>query len=69
MGHVAEVDKSILRELARGCDLKTTATRTGFALSTIKNRLGPLYAALGARNGTGAVVLALKEGIISLDDV
>jgi DNA-binding NarL/FixJ family response regulator len=59
----------ILRMVASGLADKAIAEQLGTSAQTVKNHLQATYRKLEARNRTHAVVLALRAGVIRLEDV
>lgn len=56
----------ILQYLANGCTPMEAASDLGITIKTLNNHLGVIYRRMGAKNGTQALLLALRLGIITL---
>jgi DNA-binding CsgD family transcriptional regulator len=65
----SDVDVKIIHYLALGDELKEIAVRLTRSEATIKSHLRIMRLALGARSLRHLVALALKYGVISMDDV
>lgn len=61
---LTDVQFGALVGLASGEDARTTARRLGRTENTIKTHRRTLYAALGARSGAQAVVIAIDLGLL-----
>ena len=59
----------ILRLVAKGANNKEIAQKMGLSVRTIKGHLLTLFARLDARSRTEAVVIGLRTGILTIDDV
>ena len=62
-------EQQALMGLARGLSAKQTAYRLGISEDTVKTHLRRAYAALGARNGSNAVAICLKYGLLTAEDI
>jgi two-component system NarL family response regulator len=58
----------VLRHMARGLSNKEIAARIGVAESTVKTFLVNIFGKLGTDDRTGAVTIALRRGILRLED-
>lgn len=58
-------EMAVLRLLAEGLTIREIGTRMHFSERTVKNRLSALYDRLGAKNGTHAVAIAFRSGVLS----
>ena len=58
----------ILRRIADGRDLREIAEELGTTPGTVKNQLSSCFRKLGARDRTHAVMLAIRAGVIDLED-
>jgi len=56
----------LLKLLGQAKSNKDLATELGLAQQTVKNELHLVYLKLGVANRTGAVIKAIKEGLIVL---
>ena len=69
LDRLSATDRTLLVALAQGSTIRGAGLRLGIAESTAKNRLAHLYARLGAQSATHAVGLALKAGLLTLDEL
>lgn len=60
---------SILQLVAKGYSNRQIGDTLGVSESTIKNQFGVILAKLSANNRAHAVVLAMQQGLISLNEV
>ena len=58
----------ILRRIADGRNNREIAEELGITLGTIKNQVASAFRKLGARDRTQAVVLAIRAGVIQVED-
>jgi DNA-binding CsgD family transcriptional regulator len=54
---------------ARGLSGKDSAGRLNISERTVEAHLGTIYSKFGARNKTEAILMALKSGVIRLDEL
>jgi DNA-binding NarL/FixJ family response regulator len=65
---VTDREIDVLREVAAGCANKLVAARLNISEETVKGHIKSILSKLGANDRTHAVTIALKRGILSLDD-
>ena len=65
---LSEREFDVLRLAARGLPNKEIARRLGLSIRTVHSHLANIFAKLQVGSRTEAVLLALREGIISLQD-
>jgi len=56
----------LLKLLAQGKRDRVIASELGIAEQTVRNELHTLYRKLGVRNRTGAVIKAIRRGLITV---
>jgi two-component system, NarL family, response regulator LiaR len=66
---LTERETEVLRELAKGSTNKQIATQLVISEETVKAHVGNILAKLHLSHRTQAIVYALKQGIVSLDDL
>jgi DNA-binding NarL/FixJ family response regulator len=59
----------VLKEVARGASNKDIAQELGLSIRTVQTHLANIFAKLGVDTRTEAVLYAVREGWISLDEV
>jgi DNA-binding NarL/FixJ family response regulator len=59
----------ILRLLAKGISNKDIALRMGLSLRTVKGYVGDLFLKLNVASRTEAVIVSLRKGILTLEDL
>ncbi len=62
-------EREVLVEAARGLSSKEIAGKLYISERTVQTHLGSIYDKLGARNKTEAMLLALKYGVVSLEEL
>jgi len=62
-------ERQILNYMAQGCLNKQIADILGISEQTIKNHVSSILGKLGACRRTEAVVAALRQGLLSLEEV
>lgn len=62
-------EREVLLEAARGFSSKEIAGKLFISERTVQTHLGSIYDKLGARNKTEAMLLALKYGVVSLEEL
>jgi len=62
-------EREVLIEAARGLSSKEIAGKLYISERTVQTHLGSIYDKLGARNKTEAMLLALKYGVVSLEEL
>ena len=62
-------ERKVLQCLASAGDNREIAARLHVCESTVRTHLRSLFHKLGVRNRTGLVVVALREGLISLEEL
>jgi len=65
---LSEREMEVLREAARGLPNKDIARRLSLSVRTVHTHLGNIFAKLGVGSRTEAVLLALRNGWIALDE-
>ena len=65
---LSEREFDVLRLAARGLPNKEIARRLGLSIRTVHSHLANIFAKMQVGSRTEAVLLALREGIISLED-
>lgn len=65
---LSDREMEVLREAARGLPNKDIARRLSLSVRTVHTHLGNIFSKLGVGSRTEAVLLALRNGWISLDD-
>jgi NarL family two-component system response regulator LiaR len=66
---LSEREGEVLRELAKGGSNKEIAKALGVSEETIKTHVGNILSKLQAKHRTQAVIHALKQGLVSLDEI
>jgi DNA-binding NarL/FixJ family response regulator len=66
---LTEREKDVLRELAHGRTNKEIAARLHVGEETVKTHVGNILAKLQLAHRSQAIVYALKQGLVSLDDL
>ena len=66
---LTEREKDVLRELAHGRTNKQIAARLVVGEETVKTHVGNILAKLQLAHRSQAIVYALKQGLVSLDDL
>lgn len=61
-------ESSILSALAHGWENKRIASSLGISAETVKSHLARIFEKLGARNRTEAIQIALRRGLVRLED-
>lgn len=64
MPRLTEMQRLALKDASEGLSMPETAERNGRSVQTVKTHLDRARAALGARNVTHAVAIALRRGLI-----
>ena len=67
--HFSERELEVLRLAAKGMSNKEIASELALSVRTVQSHLGNIFDKLGVSSRTEAVLRALKEGWISLDNV
>ncbi len=67
--HFSERELEVLRLAAKGMSNKEIAAQLALSVRTVQSHLGNIFDKLGVSSRTEAVLRALKEGWISLDNV
>jgi DNA-binding NarL/FixJ family response regulator len=62
-------EREVLLEAARGLSSKEIAGKLYISERTVQTHLGSIYDKLGAKNKTEAMLLALKYGVVSLEEL
>jgi DNA-binding NarL/FixJ family response regulator len=62
-------EHEVLLEAARGLSSKEIAGKLFISERTVQTHLGSIYDKLGAKNKTEAMLLALKYGVVSLEEL
>jgi DNA-binding NarL/FixJ family response regulator len=62
-------EREVLTLTARGFSGKDSANRLNISERTVEAHLGAIYSKFGARNKTEAILMALKSGVIRLDEL
>ncbi|MGC9371931.1 MAG: response regulator [Thermovirgaceae bacterium] len=62
-------EREVLLEAARGLSSKEIAGKLFISERTVQTHLGSIYDKLGAKNKTEAMLLALKYGVVSLEEL
>ncbi|HEX8732298.1 MAG TPA: response regulator transcription factor, partial [Ktedonobacterales bacterium] len=65
---LSEREMEVLREAARGLPNKDIARRLSLSVRTVHTHLGNIFSKLGVGSRTEAVLLALRNGWINLED-
>ena len=65
---LSERELDVLRLAARGLANKEIARRMGLSIRTVHSHLANIFTKMHVGSRTEAVLLALREGIISLQD-
>jgi DNA-binding NarL/FixJ family response regulator len=65
---LSEREMEVLQEAARGLPNKDIARRLNLSVRTVHTHLGNIFSKLGVGSRTEAVLLALRNGWISLED-
>jgi DNA-binding NarL/FixJ family response regulator len=68
-GGLTEREVEFLRLMARGLSNKEIASEENLSIRTIQGCLGQIFRKLGVGSRTEAVIYALKEGLVTLDEV
>lgn len=68
-GGLSEREMELLRLMVRGLSNKEIASSLGVSIRTVQGHLRQIFKKLGVGSRTEAVVYALKEGMVTLDDV
>jgi len=66
---LTEREHEVLRQLARGTSNRAIADALGIGEETVKSHVASILAKLQAGHRTRAVVAALKQGLIGLDEI
>ena len=66
---LSEREVDVLKEVAKDLGNKQIATKLGISDRTVQHHLSNIYGKLNVTSRTGAVLKALQERIITLDDV
>jgi NarL family two-component system response regulator LiaR len=66
---LSEREKEVLRELAHGRTNREIARQLNVGEETVKTHVGNILSKLQLNHRTQAVIYALKQGLVSLDDV
>lgn len=61
-------EQSILTALAQGWENKRIANGLGISAETVKSHLARIFEKIGARTRTEAIHIALRRGLVRLDD-
>jgi len=67
--HFSERELEVLKLAAKGMSNKEIAAELSLSVRTVQSHLGNIFAKLGVSSRTEAVLRALKEGWISLENV
>jgi DNA-binding NarL/FixJ family response regulator len=67
--HISERELEVLRLAARGMSNKEIAAELALSVRTVQSHLGNIFDKLGVSSRTEAVLRALKEGWVSLENV
>jgi DNA-binding NarL/FixJ family response regulator len=62
-------EREVLALTARGLSCKDSSSRLNISERTVEAHLGAIYSKFGARNKTEAILMALKSGVIRLDEL
>ncbi|HEY9899986.1 MAG TPA: response regulator transcription factor [Pantanalinema sp.] len=65
---LSDREREIVKEVARDLGNKQIATRLGISERTVQQHLSNIFAKLGVASRTGAVLRALQEGWLTLED-
>ena len=68
LGEFSERELSLLRLLAEGENNRSIAARLHLSEQTVKNLLSDIYRKLGVRTRSEAVAVALRQGVIRLEE-
>ena len=68
-GGLTERELEFLRLMARGLSNKEIASEVNLSIRTVQGSLGQIFKKLGVGSRTEAVIHALKEGLVTLDEV
>lgn len=64
---LTQTQQAILNLMAKGYSNEEIRTELKVAIGTVKNHITAILKALGAKSRTVAVVIALKQGLVSLE--
>ncbi|MNX87267.1 Response regulator protein VraR [compost metagenome] len=65
---LSEREREIVREVAKDLGNKQIATRLGISERTVQQHLSNIFGKLGVGSRTGAVLKALQEGWLTLEE-
>jgi DNA-binding CsgD family transcriptional regulator len=66
---LSEMERGVLRQAARGASAEESAARLGMSAAAVRACLGRIIVALSARSKLEAVVMAVRLGLLDLDDL
>ncbi len=68
-GELTEREIEVLRQLAHGCTNKEIAEALFISEETVKTHIGNILGKLHLAHRTQAVIYAIKQGLVSIDDL